>query len=1401
MKISVSSLVFFIIGIALHIQTVIAKPDDTFINRLQSTESASSLFIENKGQICDQNGKPNPEVKYLILRPGLNIQLKKNSFSYDGYTIEKFKKKVSVQEPMHHEKGKYDDDSLVYHFHRVDIELLDANPNPQITHEGASSDYLNYYTHITAQTKGEEGVTGVRGYNKVSYHDIYPNIDLEWFLDKDGKPEYQFIINPGGDPSRIRLKYHGAQKMELVSDALHIHVKHGIIKEHIPLSYVQESQEKINVSFTKISENEYGFNVPVFAVNETLIIDPVPNRLWGTYYGGNEDDRGFADNGGNGIVNDQSGNVIFAAYTKSTTTIASAGAFQTVFGGLGWDAFVSKFNQSGNRSWTTYYGGSSDDVAFDVTVDQLGNVLLTGHTSSPTVMSTSGAYQQNLNGWTDTYIAKFNTSGARLWSTYYGGTSADDGLAIITDNSNNVIVVGQTQSTTSIASAGAHQATHAGNWDGYIVKFASNGSHNWSTYYGGTDLDKAFDVVIDQSGSIILVGSTFSSSSISTSGSYQPSYNNSGDGFITKFSSNGIRQWGTYYGGTSEDVINGISIDLDGNLVLVGGTTSTGSIASIGAFQQNHASNGSSRDAFVLKFSNSGSRIWSTYYGGTNDDVGYGIDIDQNNNIVISGTTASTTIATSGSHQAVYGGGTSDSFLTKFSSIGNREYCTFYGGSNAENNLDINVDSDGNIYLLGYTQSLSNISTASSYQQNYGGGTNDVFIVKFSSDNIALSSSTTIVSNVSCYDGNNGSATVTPIGGTSPYTYSWNSIPVQTTQTATGLKAGTYTVTVTDSKGSQTTSNATITQPQVISNVSASTVTNVGCFGGNNGSVTVTTPTGGTPPYTYSWSTTPVQSTKTALNLIAGTYTVTVTDSKGCIATSSATVTQPAQPLSNVAAQTTQNVKCKGSSTGIITVSNPTGGTPPYSYKWNTTPIQNTKTAVDVPFGSYTVTVTDSNGCIATSTTNVTEPAPITNVEAVVVRNVQCFGESNGSAKVTNPNGGTPPYSYSWNTNPIQTTQVASFLKAGEYVVTVTDMNGCLATSNVKITQPNIVPKPTIAGEVIVCSKNTISTFRVDSKSGYTISWSTPKNGRIIGTNSRDSVVIEWLNSGIDTVYARYTDAQTGCYEETKKAVLVGNSLTPSIQGSASTCIDTVPVTYRTRFQAGQSYGWSKPRLGTIIGAINLDSVQIEWNASGQDTLILREFTIATGCFKDTSLIITINPRPQPSISGKSELVEYAQSNVYSVSNESGSSYEWIILSGDAEITKKNGHIIELNVGDPGTVIVKVIQTTSDGCKNETQQEIVVKSITGVKEEMGKSFSVYPNPNNGKEELVVELPSTSVDEMRIELIDLLGIIRYEGMIPSQTVRHTIQLTDMPKGMYTIRLIMRDGVLSEKVIVE
>jgi Concanavalin A-like lectin/glucanases superfamily/SprB repeat/Secretion system C-terminal sorting domain len=372
---------------------------------------------------------------------------------------------------------------------------------------------------------------------------------------------------------------------------------------------------------------------------------------------------------------------------------------------------------------------------------------------------------------------------------------------------------------------------------------------------------------------------------------------------------------------------------------------------------------------------------------------------------------------------------------------------------------------------------------------------------------VPVTASASTVSNVSCFNGANGSATVTPNGGTPPYSYSWNSNPVQTTQTATGLKAGVYTVTVTDSKGAMTTANATVTQPTAITNVIASTVTNVSCFGGNNGSVTVSNPTGGTPPYTYSWNTSPAQVIQTASNLVAGTYVVTVTDSKGCIATSSATVNQPAQALSNIIGQTVQNVKCNGTATGIVSVSNPVGGTPPYSYKWNTNPFQNTQLATNVPAGVYTVTVTDNNGCIATAVATVTEPTKITNVQASVVKNVQCRGEANGSATVTDPRGGTPPYTYQWNTFPVQNTQTAINLKVGTYIVTVSDSMGCQTETAVSISQPDAplsITNPKVE-QHITCyglSDGIISIQPAGGTPPYVIVWNTQPvsySNRLIG--------------------------------------------------------------------------------------------------------------------------------------------------------------------------------------------------------------------------------------------------------------------------------------------------------------
>ena len=499
---------------------------------------------------------------------------------------------------------------------------------------------------------------------------------------------------------------------------------------------------------------------------------------------------------------------------------------------------------------------------------------------------------------------------------------------------------------------------------------------------------------------------------------------------------------------------------------------------------------------------------------------------------------------------------------------------------------------------------------------------------------IPVTATASTISNVSCFNGNNGSATVSPNGGIPPYSYSWNSSPIQTTQTATGLRAGVYTVTVTDSRGTMTTSNATITQPNALTNVLASTISNVGCFGGNNGSATVTNPTGGTPPYTYQWNTNPLQVTQTANNLLAGTYMVTVTDTKGCTATSSVTIIQPAQPLSNIIGQTIQHVKCNGSTTGSVTVSNPIGGTPPYTYKWNSVPEQKTQIATNLSAGTYSVTVTDFNGCTATSFATVNEPTKVTNVQASVVKNLSCYGLSDGSAKVSDPRGGTPPYSYSWNTIPAQQTQIATNMKAGDYTVTVTDSKGCIAQAAVTITQPD---SPVEIGQASVeqhvsCHGLSDGIINISAPFGgtppYTIVWNTQP--------VRYGERLEGVEAG---AYTAVVIDSKGCISETTTTVTEPEKIRILSPKDTIVLIQSNAMFYAKSNNEGTTYQWQ-----TNLG-IGFQDIQEIYQYTGTKTPILniancsfynhnqpfRCILKTNGCY-DTTEIATLSIRTNVSV-------------------------------------------------------------------------------------------------------------------------------------------------------------------------
>ena len=307
--------------------------------------------------------------------------------------------------------------------------------------------------------------------------------------------------------------------------------------------------------------------------------------------------------------------------------------------------------------------------------------------------------------------------------------------------------------------------------------------------------------------------------------------------------------------------------------------------------------------------------------------------------------------------------------------------------------------------------------------------------------------------NVSCLGGNNGSATVTGFGGTIPYSYDWspNAFTGDNTDTYSNLIDGVYDVTVTDFNFCVTTASVTITQPLSSISASITDTTDVNCNGGNTGSATVTA-VGGTPIYSYDWSPDAFtgDGTDTYSDLIAGFYTVTVTDFLGC----STTVTIEIKDTSNLQISLVNftNPTCFGlcDGTGTVTAS---GGLPPYTFTWNTIPVQTGVFANSLCNGTYTVTVEDANLCSRLLQVVITEPQALSLL--ISTTNPICNSDCNGTATAI-PSGGTLPYSYTWCNG--QNTPIATGLCAGNCGITVTDFNLCpLVTQTVTITSPPIL--------------------------------------------------------------------------------------------------------------------------------------------------------------------------------------------------------------------------------------------------------------------------------------------------------------------------------------------------------
>lgn len=648
------------------------------------SKKSISAFVENNGQILDQSGSMNESILFLHSNnKGLNTQFHKKGISYDLFHTKELNGNTS------------------YIFDRIDVEFLQISDNIEIKALDEIAGINNYYS-LNSKSKQ---IGNVRQFASIMYRNIYPNIDMVFKTNKeDGSIKYDFILHPGASIQSIKLRYKGIKEASLENGELTILAGEKKFKESIPMSWYQEDGKEISINFKILNTSEsivdIGFeSKETIKAHQTLVIDPVPELVWAKYIG----DSLITTT--KGVITDRFGYIYICGSTQSLNNIATIGAYQTVLTDSLSDAYISKYNKYGSLIWSTYFGGNLEDVANAIYVDTSFNVFIAGTTFSSIGLADSSAYQDSLAGSSDAFLAKFNKLGQLAWATYIGGDSTDVGLSLSTDYSQNIYFGGNTKSPSGIATDSSFQINLSGSIDGFLSKFDSTGNLIWSTYIGGQNDDLLSSVAFGDT-AIHICGQTYSTDFPINGVFSQDSLQGLNDGYIARFDPDGNMIWSTYYGGENEDEVNSIKV-FNNNLYFTGSTNSDANISTQSAYQPVRAG---LKDAFVGKMLNDGSIAWGTYFGGDSIDIGIDLFFELDSNLFVFGATNSLDLSvdTINAYQPQCGG-MDDAFITKFTTLGQNLWSTYYGGPNSDIPEAIAVYGNTGIYVVGSTYSDSAI--------------------------------------------------------------------------------------------------------------------------------------------------------------------------------------------------------------------------------------------------------------------------------------------------------------------------------------------------------------------------------------------------------------------------------------------------------------------------------------------------------------------------------------------------------------------------------------------------------------------------------------------------------------------------------------------------------------------
>jgi hypothetical protein len=633
------------------------------------------------------------------------------------------------------------------------LRLTGANRVPVVAGEEPLPGKSNYFIG----SDPSKWRRGVPHYGRVAFRETYPGISVTYYGNQR-QLEYDFVVSPGADPHRIRFDFAGADAIRLdQAGNLVLSTRAGQVLQKRPLAYQEVAgiRTPVECHYELGRRYEVGFAVGAYDRQRPLVIDPL--LVYATYLGGS------AVDGPRAIAVDDSGAVYLTGYTGTPIGApfpTTAGAYQTTYAGGDHDVFVTKLHPGGEGEadlvYSTYLGGSSDDIGWGIAVDALGAAYIVGETSSAGLgfPTTPGAFQTSSVDTRDAFFVKLDASGGLAYATYLGGGSIDEAKGVAVDASGIAYVTGISSSTAATGpfptTAGAYQTTNAGSYDAFMVKLNPQGSGAsdllYSTLFGGPSTDFSQKVKLHGS-SVYIAGYSVGIGTLPTTpGAYQASNAGAEDAFLAVFNPAGLGAadlaYATYLGGAKSDICLGLAVDASGMAFLGGYLEGYTNSADERAFPTTPGAYQTSmgailEDAFVAKINPAGAGlsdlVYSTYVGGPSNDFGLDLTIDDAGTVYLTGAAGPSYPTTPTAYQTT-NAGEFDAFATRLNPAGHGSadllYSTYFGGSGNDFGQAIALDGSGLANVAGET--FGEIPTTAGAFQTASAGSIDGFLARLS---------------------------------------------------------------------------------------------------------------------------------------------------------------------------------------------------------------------------------------------------------------------------------------------------------------------------------------------------------------------------------------------------------------------------------------------------------------------------------------------------------------------------------------------------------------------------------------------------------------------------------------------------------------------------------------------